>query len=44
MYERREFRVVIKYYFVKGKTLQETKILLYKNYGESVPSISKVYK
>lgn len=39
-----EFRVVIKHYFMKGKTPQETKEKLDKHYGESAPSIRTVYK
>ena len=36
--EKSEFRVVIKHYFLKGKTPKETKEKLDKHYGESAPS------
>lgn len=36
--EKSEFRVVIKHYFLKGKTPKETKECLDKHYGESAPS------
>ena len=40
----REFRLVMKHYFFKGKTTQETKSELEKYYGESAPSTRTVYK
>jgi len=42
--DEKEFRVVIKHYFMKGKTPQETKEKLDKHYGDSAPSIRTVYK
>ena len=42
--DEREFRVLIKHYFMKGKSPQETKEKLEKNYGQSAPSIRTVYK
>ncbi|CAK9833202.1 Mariner Mos1 transposase [Anthophora retusa] len=42
--DEREFRVVIKHYFLKGKTPQETKNKIDKHYGESAPSIRTIYK
>lgn len=42
--DEREFRVVMKHYFMKGKTAQETKTKLDKHYGGSAPSIRTVYK
>ncbi|XP_025155966.1 histone-lysine N-methyltransferase SETMAR-like [Harpegnathos saltator] len=42
--DKREFRVLLKHYFIKGKTPKETKEKLDKNYGKSAPSISTVYK
>lgn len=36
--EKSEFRVLIKHYFLKGKTPKETKEKLDKHYGESAPS------
>ena len=42
--DEREFRVLIKHYFMKGKSHQETKEKLDKHYGESAPSIIMVYK
>lgn len=36
--EKSEFRVVIKHYFLKGKTQKETKEKLDKHYGKSAPS------
>ena len=41
---KKEFRVLIKHYFMKGKSPQETKEKLDKHYGKSAPSISMVYK
>jgi histone-lysine N-methyltransferase SETMAR len=43
MYER-ECCVLIKHYFMKGKSPQETKEKLDKHYGKSVPLIRTVYK
>ena len=42
--DEREFRVLIKHYFMKGKSPQEAKEKLDKHYGESAPSIRTVYK
>uniref|UniRef100_A0A0K2SWW6 Histonelysine Nmethyltransferase SETMARlike [Hydra vulgaris] n=1 Tax=Lepeophtheirus salmonis TaxID=72036 RepID=A0A0K2SWW6_LEPSM len=42
--DEKEFRVLIKHYFMKGKTPQETKKKLDKHYGDSAPSIRTVYK
>uniref|UniRef100_T1I7T0 HTH_48 domain-containing protein n=1 Tax=Rhodnius prolixus TaxID=13249 RepID=T1I7T0_RHOPR len=42
--DEKEFRVLIKHYFMKGKTPQETKEKLVKHYGDSAPSIRTVYK
>ena len=42
--DEKEFRVLIKHYFMKGKTPQETKEKLDKHYGDSAPSIRTVYK
>ena len=42
--DEREFRVLIKHYFMKGKSPQKTKEKLEKNYGQSAPSIRTVYK
>lgn len=42
--DEKEFRVVIKHYFLKGKTPQTTKEKLDKHYGESAPSMRTVYK
>uniref|UniRef100_T1I830 HTH_48 domain-containing protein n=1 Tax=Rhodnius prolixus TaxID=13249 RepID=T1I830_RHOPR len=42
--DEKEFRVLIKHYFMKGKTPQETKEKLGKHYGDSAPSIRTVYK
>uniref|UniRef100_T1HE74 Mos1 transposase HTH domain-containing protein n=1 Tax=Rhodnius prolixus TaxID=13249 RepID=T1HE74_RHOPR len=36
--DEKEFRVLIKHYFMKGKTPQETKEKLDKHYGDSAPS------
>ena len=38
----REFRVLIKHYFIKGKSSQETKEKLDKHYRKSAPSIRTV--
>jgi hypothetical protein len=42
--DKGEFHVLIKNYFKKGKSPHETKEKLDKHYGESAPSIRKVYK
>uniref|UniRef100_T1HKC8 HTH_48 domain-containing protein n=2 Tax=Rhodnius prolixus TaxID=13249 RepID=T1HKC8_RHOPR len=42
--DEKEFRVLIKHYFMKGKTPQETKEKLDKHYGDSASSIRTVYK
>jgi hypothetical protein len=42
--DEREFCVLIKHYFMKGKSPQETKEKLDKHHGESAPSIRRVYK
>jgi transposase len=42
--DEREFHVLIKHYFMKGKLPPETKEKLDKHYGESAPSIRTVYK
>ena len=42
--DEKEFRVLIKHYFMKDKSPQETKEKLDKHYGDSAPSIRTVYK
>ena len=42
--EKSEFRVLIKHYFLRKKTVLETKERLDKYYGDSAPSISMVKK
>lgn len=42
--EKSEFRVLIKHYFLRKKTITETKEKLDKYYGDSAPSISMVKK
>ncbi|GBP19909.1 Histone-lysine N-methyltransferase SETMAR [Eumeta japonica] len=42
--ERSEFRVPIKHYFLRKKTITETKEKLDKCYGDSAPSISMIKK
>ena len=42
--DKKEFRVLIKHYLIKGKSPQETKEKLDKHYGESAPPIRTVYK
>lgn len=42
--EKSEFRVLIKHYFLRGKTITETKIKLDKYYGDSSPSIKMIHK
>ncbi|QQP40773.1 Putative mariner transposase [Caligus rogercresseyi] len=42
--EKSEFRVLIKHYFLREKTIAETKAKLDKYYGDSAPSISMVKK
>ena len=41
---KREFRVLIKHYFLREKTITETKAKLDKYYGDSAPSISMLKK
>ena len=41
---KREFRVLIKHYFLRGKTLSETKAKLNKYYLDSAPSYGIVQK
>ena len=41
---RREFRVLIKHYFLRGKTLSETNAKLDKYYSDSAPSYGMVQK
>uniref|UniRef100_T1IEP9 Mos1 transposase HTH domain-containing protein n=1 Tax=Rhodnius prolixus TaxID=13249 RepID=T1IEP9_RHOPR len=40
--DEKEFRVLIKHYFMKGKTPHETKEKLDKHYGDSAPSIRQI--
>jgi HTH domain in Mos1 transposase len=42
--EKSEFRVLIKHYFLRGKTIKETEDKLKKYYGESAPSHKMVQK
>lgn len=42
--EKSEFRVLIKHYFLRKKTITQTKAKLDKYYGDSAPSISMVKK
>jgi transposase len=42
--DEREFRVLIKHYFMKGESPLEIKEKLDKHYGKSAPSIRTVYK
>ena len=42
--EKSEFRVLIKHYFLRGKTLSETKAQLDKYYSDSAPSYGMVQK
>ena len=42
--EKSEIRPLIKHYFLRGKTITETKAKLNKYYGDSAPSISMVKK
>ena len=42
--EKSEFRVFIKHYFLRKKTITEIKAKLQKYYGDSAPSISMVKK
>jgi len=42
--DEKEFRVLIKHYFMKGKSPQETKEKLDKHYGKSAPSVKTVCK
>jgi len=39
--DAREFRALIKHYFMKGKSPQETKEKLDKHYGESAPRLEQ---
>lgn len=42
--EKTEFRVLIKHYYLRGKTISETKARLDKYYLESSPSIDMIHK
>lgn len=42
--EKSEFRVLIKHYFLRGKTITQTKTKLDKYYGDSSPSIKMIHK
>ena len=42
--EKSEFRMLIKHYFLRGKTLSETKAKLDKYYSDSAPSYGIVQK
>ena len=42
--EKSEFRVLIKHYFLREKTITDTSVKLNKYYGDSAPSISMVKK
>lgn len=42
--EKSEFRVLIKHYFLRKKTITETKQKLDKYYGDSAPSIKMIHK
>lgn len=42
--EKSDFRVLIKHYFLRKKTITETKQRLIKYYGDSAPSIKMIYK
>jgi hypothetical protein len=42
--DKKEFRVLIKHYFMNGKLPQETNEKLDKHYGKSLPSIRTVCK
>lgn len=42
--EKSEFRVLIKHYFLRGKTIKETEDRLKKYYGDSAPSHGMVHK
>ena len=42
MIEKSEFRVLIKHYFLRGKTSSETKVKLDKYYSHSTPSYGMV--
>lgn len=42
--EKSEFRVLIKHYFLRGKTIKETEERLQKYYGESAPSHGMIHK
>lgn len=42
--EKSEFRVLIKHYFLRGKTIKETEEKLKKYYGDSAPSHGMVHK
>lgn len=42
--KKNEFRVLIKHYFLRGKTITQTKTKLDKYYGNSSPSIKMVHK
>ena len=40
--EKNEFRVLIKHYFLREKSIEETEEKLRKYYGDSAPSHSRV--
>ncbi|XP_055307456.1 histone-lysine N-methyltransferase SETMAR-like [Sitodiplosis mosellana] len=42
--EKSEFRMLIKHYFLRGKTITETKTKLDKYYPDSFPSIGTIHK
>ena len=42
--EKSEFRVLIKHYFLRGKSIKETENKLAKYYKESAPSHGMVHK
>ncbi|GAB0087711.1 uncharacterized protein DMENIID0001_020500 [Sergentomyia squamirostris] len=42
--EKNDFRVLIKHYFLRGKSPMETKEKLVKYYGENSPSTRMIYK
>ena len=42
--EKSEFRMLIKHYFLRGKSIKETKEKLEKYYKESAPSHGMVHK
>lgn len=42
--EKSEFRVLIKHYFLRGKTIKQTENKLKKYYGDSAPSHGMIHK